>query len=78
MTDRFAICVDPGEFDGVDLNRWKVYPVLNDAEAEAHGQYRIIDESGEDYLYPQQYFRLVELPAALASLYHSSEHRRKS
>ena len=72
MNERFAICVDAGEYEGVDLNRWKVYPVLADADAEAHGQYRVIDESGEDYLYPQAYFSLVELPALVVSLYRSS------
>jgi len=72
MTERFAICIAPGEYDGVDLNRWKVYPILADADAEAHGQYRVVDESGEDYLYPQDYFSLVDLPAEIASLYRSS------
>lgn len=56
----------------VCLERWKVYPVLPDADAESHGQYRVIDESGEDYLYPQEYFSLVELPAAVASLFRSN------
>jgi len=72
MTDRFAICIDPGPYGGVDLDRWKVYPILDDAEAEANGQYRVVDESGEDYLYPEEYFSLVDLPAPVVSLYRSS------
>jgi hypothetical protein len=70
MTDRYAICVETGEYEGL-LERWKVYPVLEDADAESHGQYRVIDASGEDYLYPKEYFSLVELPAAVASLIRS-------
>ena len=71
MTERFAICVENGEYAGA-LERWKVYPVLPDADAESHGQYRVIDESGEDYLYPQRFFQIVDLPASIASLYHAS------
>ncbi|MBI4500199.1 MAG: HNH endonuclease [Gemmatimonadetes bacterium] len=74
MSDRFAICVDYGEYEGI-LERWKVYAVLPDPDAEAHGQYRVMDESGEDYLYPQDYFRLVELPDPIATLYRASHVR---
>ena len=44
------------------MEKRKIYPVLPDDEAEKEGYLRIIDESGEDYLYPQSYFVLVELP----------------
>ena len=43
--------------------------MLPDSGAEALHQLRIVDESGEDYLYPEDYFRLVELPPAVAELY---------
>ena len=65
---RFALCVDPGDYE-VSLDRWKIYTVLQDPDAERHSQYRIVDESGEDYLYPQRYFRLIELPPAIVELY---------
>jgi hypothetical protein len=65
---RFAVCVGPGEED-LDLERWKIYEVLEDASAESRGHYRVVDESGEDYMYPQEYFRLIELPTGLAELY---------
>jgi hypothetical protein len=71
MTNRFAVCVETGEYHGM-LEQWKVYQLLDDADAEAHQQYRVIDESGEDYLYPQNWFSLVELNAEAASLYRSS------
>jgi hypothetical protein len=40
----------------------KIYQVVPDAGAAAHNLLRVIDESGEDYLYPRQYFRVIELP----------------
>ena len=43
----------------------KVYQILPDEKAEAEGHIRIVDESGEDYLYPADYFMLVELPPAI-------------
>jgi hypothetical protein len=41
----------------------KLYPVLNDPDAEANDLIRVIDESGEDYVYPARLFRKVTLPA---------------
>jgi hypothetical protein len=57
---QFAICI-AGEEDG-DLEVWKVYRVLNDAKASEVGCFRVIDESNEDYLYPQNQFVLVKFP----------------
>ena len=57
----FAICVKNEGYE-VSLERRKVYEVLVDTDAEAHRQVRVIDESGEDYLFPAAYFVLVELP----------------
>jgi hypothetical protein len=55
------------------LERRKIYQVLPDADAAKHGQLRVIDESGEDYLYPASCFTPIELPqpigkAVLASV----------
>jgi len=58
---RFAICVDNSEYPA-SLELHKVYRVLSDKEAERHGDFRIVDESGEDYLYPAEYFVLVDFP----------------
>ena len=49
----------------VSLERRKLYVALADAEAAKYGQIRIVDESGEDYLYPQEFFAEVELPQSL-------------
>jgi len=56
----FALCVE--NKDCKDLEKRKIYHVLPDEEAEKDGYLRVIDESGEDYLYPQSYFVLVQLP----------------
>ncbi len=60
---RFAICIDNSHYP-VSLELHKVYRVLADADAEKDGDLRVIDESGADYLYPSDYFVLVELPGS--------------
>ena len=47
--------------DCKDLERRKIYQVLPDDEASKEGYLRVIDESGEDYLYPESYFILLQL-----------------
>lgn len=61
---RFAICIRNDNYPA-SLELRKVYPVLPDAEAASHRMLRVIDESGEDYLYPDDFFMLVELPEAV-------------
>ena len=58
---RFVLCLRSDAAD--DLEPRKVYQVLPDASAAREGLARIIDESGEDYLYPAEYFVPVRLPA---------------
>jgi len=58
---QFAICVDNQGYE-VSLETRKLYKVLADTEAERHGQLRVIDESGEDYLYPETAFNRITLP----------------
>ena len=57
---QFAVCVqaDPDE----DLQVRKVYEVLRDELAAKRGHLRVVDESGEDYLYPAESFVLLDLP----------------
>jgi hypothetical protein len=57
---KFALCIENKDCE--DLEKRKIYQVLPDDEVEKEGYLRIIDESGEDYLYPQSYFILVQLP----------------
>jgi hypothetical protein len=49
----------------VSLERRKFYPTIADSDARRHGQLRVIDESGEDYLYPAEFFVSIELPQAV-------------
>ena len=58
---RFVICVDNSEYP-VSLELHKIYRVIPDKEAQTDGDMRIIDESGEDYLFPADYFIPVDLP----------------
>ncbi len=55
---RFAICVDNREYPA-SLERGKVYKVLADSFASQHGLVRVVDESGEDYLFSNKYFRPI-------------------
>ena len=60
---RLFICLDNAGYE-VSLERLKIYVALPDAKAERTGYLRIIDESGEDYLYPAQRFVSAELPVS--------------
>ncbi|HLE62825.1 MAG TPA: hypothetical protein VI750_06795 [Pyrinomonadaceae bacterium] len=59
---KFVICIRNEECE--DLEPRKLYRVVPDEAAAADGYIRVIDESGEDYLYPENYFLPIELPKA--------------
>jgi len=61
----FAVCVRNDGYEA-SLELRKLYPVLPDRLGEEHGFIRIVDESGEDYLYPAKYFVRLDLPIAVA------------
>jgi hypothetical protein len=77
MKPRFAICVDNLEYP-VSLELHKIYRVLPDDEAERDGDMRVIDESGEDYLFPAKYFAPVELPVETEAILMNSFDRHAS
>ncbi len=56
----FMLCIENKDCE--DLERRKIYQAILDSEASKEGYVRVIDESGEDYLYPESYFILLELP----------------
>ncbi|NCC53474.1 MAG: hypothetical protein EOM20_20000 [Spartobacteria bacterium] len=56
----FALCIDSSGSE--DLEKGKVYQILQDFEAEAENMLRVIDESAEDYLYPADFFVILDLP----------------
>ena len=69
---QFAVCVDNEGYEA-SLERNKIYVVLPDKEAERDGDLRIIDESGEDYLFSADRFVAIDVPAAVkASLLKAS------
>ena len=61
---RFVICLDNAGYDA-SLDVRKLYRVLADAKAEKLGMLRVIDESGEDYLYPKKLFALIDISPAI-------------
>lgn len=61
---RFLICIRNDDYPA-SLEKRKIYEALPDVDAEKHHQVRVIDDSGEDYLYPEEYFVPVKLPKAI-------------
>ncbi|HEX8494375.1 MAG TPA: hypothetical protein VF658_16135 [Pyrinomonadaceae bacterium] len=61
---QFAVCINNPDYPA-SLELHKIYCVLPDEDAAVDGDIRVIDESGEDYLYPAEYFVFVELPKAV-------------
>jgi len=60
-TKQLAVCIDNDRYPA-SLEKRKIYVALPDSNAEQGGLLRVIDESGDDYLYPKALFRLIELP----------------
>jgi hypothetical protein len=60
----FVVCIK-NEGYTASLELHKIYRVLSDPQADKDGDLRIIDESGEDYLYPRDWFVLIEVPEAV-------------
>jgi hypothetical protein len=56
QTKQLVVCID-NEGYAASLEKRKIYIALRDAAAEKHGPLRIVDETGEDYLYPKKSFR---------------------
>ena len=63
----YVLCIDDGGYPE-SLEVRKVYAVLPDERAAANNYIRVIDETGEDYLYPKKYFVSIELPPEVAEV----------
>ena len=61
---RFALCLNNQNW--VDLVLGKVYRLLPDRDAFSEGLIRVVDESGEDYPYPAEQFRVIRIPESAA------------
>ena len=69
---RFVVCIRNDGYP-VSLELHKIYRVLPDGKAKKHGDLRIVDESGEDYLYPADWFVPIRVPGKVeASLVETS------
>jgi hypothetical protein len=60
LSKQFVVCVR-NEGYPASLEKRKIYVALRDPTAEKHAQLRVIDESGDDYLYPKEFFRSIAL-----------------
>ena len=64
LSKQFVVCVQNDGYPA-SLEKRKIYVALRDPTAEKHGQLRVIDESGDDYLYPKGFFRSIALPDSI-------------
>ena len=60
-TPRFVVCINNADYQA-SLELQKIYRVMSDEDAMANGDIRVVDESGEDYLYPASYFISIQVP----------------
>jgi hypothetical protein len=72
---RFAVCIDNSDYQASLIPR-KIYEVLPDEDAAKDDFIRVIDESGEDYLYHKSLFILVELPAEVEKVLSKTQAQR--
>ena len=68
LETQFVVCIR-NEGYSASLELRKIYQVIPDARAAEHRLIRVIDESGEDYLYPVDYFVPIELPQAVEKVF---------
>ncbi|MBL7178826.1 MAG: hypothetical protein ABIK98_07725 [Pseudomonadota bacterium] len=61
ISQEFVVCINNENYPA-SLELHKIYRVIPDEDANAEGDIRIIDESGEDYLYPASYFVPIDVP----------------
>jgi hypothetical protein len=64
QSKQLVVCIDNAGYPA-SLEKRKIYVALIDRAAEKHGLIRIVDESGDDYLYPKIFFRAITLPQSV-------------
>ena len=74
---RFVVCIENSGYPA-SLELHKIYRVVPDADATRDGDFRIVDESGEDYLYPAAWFAAVELPQRVKTSLLRRPHRKSA
>jgi hypothetical protein len=65
---QFAVCISNKGYTA-SLEMLKIYRLIPDKAGAKHGLLRVIDEIGEDYLFPEEYFVPLRLPKAAAELF---------
>ncbi len=65
---RFVLCINNDSYEA-SLELRKIYRVVEDSKAEEKALVRVIDESGEDYLYPADFFVPIEIPEKAAPVF---------
>jgi len=65
---KFVLCIN-NKGNEASLEQWKIYQCLPDNQAEIHNEIRVIDEEGEDYLYPSNFFSDVLLEPSVAEIF---------
>ena len=65
---QYVVCIQNKGYEA-SLERRKIYTAFWDETNEKQGLLRVLDESGEDYLYPSKYFRAIELPREIAQTF---------
>jgi hypothetical protein len=63
-SEQYAVCIRNGGFEA-SLEVRKLYQIVDDSDAEANDLIRVVDESGEDYVYPASLFQRLTLPAEI-------------
>ena len=77
MSDKerhFAVCIFNEGYEE-SLEPRKIYEILDDSKAALHGMLRVIDEEGEDYLYPKGWFLPIQLPESVEQAVLELTHR---
>lgn len=60
-SSKFVVCIKNQGYQ-VSLELYKIYRIIPDEDARVDGDLRVVDEGGEDYLYPSEYFIPIEVP----------------
>lgn len=68
LDTKFVVCINNQDYPA-SLEVRKIYQIIPDNRAGEHQLMRVIDESGEDYLYPVAYFVPIALPPAVAAIF---------
>ena len=71
LKTQFALCIENNGCE--DIEKRKFYQILPDEKAVREGYLRVIDESLEDYLYPESYFIFLELPRKVQEAFVAKE-----